>query len=294
MHETYEDCPLYEQSQFGFDTHTQIILTYRISDYDRLARKALHDFRTSIRPEGLISMRYPAHTNVVFPGFSPFYPMMVHDHVVYRGDRVLARRYFSIIGAIRDHFDRKLTPTGLGGKFNPRHRSCVDWVKDWHLGIPPAARCGPGTYFSLTYSMALDSAAQVAEYIGRPAMAKEYLARKSAVLRAVNLQCFDGQWYFDGPIADKLTPPSDWRRQHCQIYAILSRAILGEEARNLMRRTLEDGSLHKTSLAQSFYLFRALEKTGLYETDNRPVGNVAEHVAPEPGYMARGARASEE
>src|SRR5258706_15896053 len=77
---------------FGFDTSSQMLFTYNISGVDRLARKAFHDFHTSLRPDGLISMRYPAHTNVTLPVLSLFYPLMIEDHINYYGDRELAAR----------------------------------------------------------------------------------------------------------------------------------------------------------------------------------------------------------
>ncbi|KAJ4192386.1 hypothetical protein NW767_010610 [Fusarium falciforme] len=265
MHETYEDCPYYEQSQFLFDTRTQILLTYIVSGDDRLARKALLDFHSSLRPHGLIAMRYPAHTNLSLPGFSLFFPMMVHDHIMYKGDVSLAKRFFPTIDTILGYYDRQLTEQGLIGPLDRRFWSFVDWVDDWEWGVPPASKVGPVTYFSLVYAMALEYSAEVAKFIGRDGLGTEYLYRKAAVISAINAHCFDGTWYYDGPIDTFSESPVDWRSQHCQIYAVLSGAIEGNEARDLINRALDDKAVHEVTLSQAFYLFRALEKTGLYE-----------------------------
>ena len=44
MHETYEDCPYYEQLQYCMDTSTQMVFNYQLCDDDALARKAMDDF----------------------------------------------------------------------------------------------------------------------------------------------------------------------------------------------------------------------------------------------------------
>ncbi|KAL4981681.1 hypothetical protein BDW68DRAFT_183262 [Aspergillus falconensis] len=141
MHETYEDCPYYEQSQFPFDTRMQMLLTYLVSNDG----KPIHDFHTSLRPDGLIAMHYPADSNVAPQPWS---------------------RYFSRIQAILAYFERQLTPDGLVGQFSPRHWPFVDWVEGWDAGTPPAARQGPGTYFSLLYAIALQSTARIEEFLG--------------------------------------------------------------------------------------------------------------------------------
>lgn len=85
MHETYEDCPFYEQLQYIMDARTQILYTYAVSADDRLARKCMDDLRRSQRYDGVLNCSYPNCNTNVIPGFSIYYILMVHDHMMYLG-----------------------------------------------------------------------------------------------------------------------------------------------------------------------------------------------------------------
>lgn len=106
MHETYEDCPYYEQLQYVMDTRSQILFTYNISGDDRLARKTFYEFHSSILPEGLTQSRYPSVMAQVIPGFSLYWIYMLHDHMMYYGDAQLIRRYMASIDGVLEYFYR--------------------------------------------------------------------------------------------------------------------------------------------------------------------------------------------
>src|SRR5690606_29632877 len=93
MHETYEDCPYYEQLQYTMDTALQMQFTYAISGDDRLARRAIDDFHRSRLPDGMLQSRYPSIYPQVIPGFALYWIGMLHDHYRYFADTDLIRTY---------------------------------------------------------------------------------------------------------------------------------------------------------------------------------------------------------
>jgi alpha-L-rhamnosidase len=267
MHETYEDCPYYEQNQFAMDSRIQILFTYQLSRDDRLARKCMQEFYASRRDDGLLQAQFPSPGRCVsIPQFSLFWVLMIHDHMRYFNDRRLIKQYLGTIDGILDHFDARIYDKGLVGRFCEESWPFVDWVKEWHepekglhgMGIPQAYWEGAATYNSLVYAFTLNHAADMCDCVARHDTAKEYRDRAAALNSAVNQHCFDGDFYTDGPGAKA-------RSQHSQVFAILSGAIKGAAASELMRKTLKDSSLAQCSYAMSFYLLRAAEKAGVYQ-----------------------------
>jgi hypothetical protein len=262
MHESYEDCPYYEQLQYAMDTRSQILFTYNISGDDRLARKTIYDFHSSMLPDGLTQSRYPSFEPQVIPGFSLYWIHMLYDHMMYYGDEKFIRRYLGSVDTVLDFFHRMLDERGLVGAMSKRYWSFVDWTDEWRelRGIPTASEFGPITVYSLMYAAALQRAADIANFVGRTGIASEYLQRADEVSSAVTIHCKSAKQpalFTDGPGVEKFS-------QHTQIWAVLSNTVKGEEAKRLMDIVLTDGSLSQCSFAMSFYLFRALSETGLY------------------------------
>jgi hypothetical protein len=275
MHETYEDCPYYEQNQFTMDSRLQMLFTYAVSRDDRLARKTLHEFYASRREDGLVEAQFPTPFRMTsIPAFSLYWVLMVHDHMRHYGDTGLVRLYFGTVDTILDHFARLVGPLGLVGRFSGPDETWafVEWVKEWTtpeqgfkgMAVPPAYfSCGAATVHSLLYAIALRSAADLAEFIGRTSVAEEYRSRASELNSAARLHCFDRTTglFTDGP-------GSADRSQHTQVLAVLSGAAFADEAAALMRRAVLDREryqLVRTSLAMAFYVFRAASLAGVYE-----------------------------
>ncbi|MBQ8092723.1 MAG: family 78 glycoside hydrolase catalytic domain [Clostridia bacterium] len=266
MHDTYVDCPYYEQLQYVMDTRAEILYTYAVSADDRLARKAMDDFARSQRPDGLLNASYPNVTENVIPGFSMYYILMVHDHMMYFGDRALVQRYLPVIDRSLSFFDRNLTPEGLVGSVGGINGeapfwSFIDWTDAWlpTTGMPPAGLAGPITMESLLYLLGLQKAAELAAFTDDAETAARYLTRADAIRAAVRRHCMNT----DGFITDG--PHNAQYSQHCQVFGTLTGVLTKEEGRQRLIETIRDKSIPQCTVAMCFYLFRALEMTGLYE-----------------------------
>lgn len=267
MHETYEDCPFYEQLQYATDIRAQILYTYAISADDRLARKCMEDFRRSQRYDGLLNCAAPRYDASVIPGFSIYYILMLYDHMMYFGDKELLENHMPTVEGILQFFHRNRNSKGyvekiggLNGK--ARFWSFIDWAVEWEntTGIPPAVLKGPVTMESLLYILGLQKAAKIAEYLDRKEQSALLMQRAEQVQEAVRTFCTgkDGMLQ-DGPGIEEYS-------QHTQVFAVLTDTVAGEQAKENLRKTiLYKEKYSQCSVAMVYYLFRALEKTGMYE-----------------------------
>lgn len=264
MHETYEDCPFYEQLQYLMDTRSEILYTYASAADDRLARQAIDSFARSQRADGLLNACYPAYKPNVIPGFSIYYILMLHDHMMYFGDKDLVERYFPVAERILQFYEDLREPDGLVGRlpgaggFGGGYWCFVDWAKGWPVGVPPAAACGPAAIDSLMYCLGLGAAAELAEFVGRQDQAAVCRSRAEALRCAVRSRCAGR----DGLLQDG--PGLEQYSQHVQVFGVLTGTLTGQEARAALEQTLDDPDIPQCTVAMGFYLFRALEQCGLY------------------------------
>ena len=267
MHETYEDCPYYEQMQYAMDSRSQILFTYATAADDRLARQCMEAFRRSVRPNGLLNASYPNIGNNIIPGFSVYYIGMLYDHMMYFGDAALLCRYLPTVDGILSYFHNHLTPQGLVDKIGdidaPHPQwSFIDWAKEWDntRGVPPATLQGSLTMESLLYLLGLQYATAICRYLGQEQTAERYQRRADTLRQSINRYCrnSDGT-YRDGPHAQQLS-------QHCQVFAVLTNTCTQEEGRaNLLQTLTHPEQYAQCSVAMMPYLFRALEQCDLYD-----------------------------
>ena len=270
MHETYEDCPFYEQLQYAMDSRLQILYTYAVSADDRLARKCMDDFKRSHRYDGTLNGSYPCYGPNVIPGFSIYYILMLHDHMMYFDDVTLLEYHMPTVEGVLNYFERNLRPEGYVGKLGglngiDRYWSFIDWTPEWNAtsGVPPATLQGAITMESLLYIMGLQTAAQIAEHLGRSQLASQMEEKAEAVKRAIRKYCLGS----NGMIQDG--PGIETYSQHTQVFGLLTDTLSHKQGKaNLLETILHKENYAQCSVAMSFYLYRALQKTELYEMTN--------------------------
>lgn len=267
MHETYEDCPFYEQLQYAMDSRSQILYTYSIAADDRLAKKCMDDFKRSQRYDGLLNCSYPCYGPNVIPGFSIYYILMLYDHMMYFGEKEFLEEHMPVVEGILNYFHRHRSEKGyvdkIGG-LNGKSRfwSFIDWTPEWDKtsGVPEAILSGAITMESLLYIMGLQHAEKITRYLHRNGQAELYKSRAEEMKTAVRKYCTGkNEMIQDGPEQELYS-------QQTQVFAILTETMDQETGRRVLKETICNKEKYvQCSVAMAFYLFRALQKTGLYE-----------------------------
>ena len=114
-HETYMDCPYWEQLQYGGDTRIQALISLYMTGDDRLVKNAIETLDESRTPEGLTQSRYPTSIPQYIPEFSLFWIGMMHDLWWYHGDADFLRNYLPGMRDVLGWFERRMAPIGNAG-----------------------------------------------------------------------------------------------------------------------------------------------------------------------------------
>lgn len=267
-HESYMDCPYYEQLQYIGDTRIQALISLYVSGDDRLMRQAIELFDSSRSPFGITASRYPSSREQIIPPFALYWISMIHDYAMLRGDRDFVKKFDGGIHSVLGWFLKNLD----GGKnmLKPRMPfwNFADWCttagqrKGWHesgwrFGVPPEGKNAGSAVNTLHFAYTLRQASDIFKYIGDEDSASKYDKIYSKIVKSVYERCYDKN---RGLFADY--EGSKYSSQNVNIMAILADALPESGQGALMEKILKDGSLTQCTFYYRFYLTEAMAKTG--------------------------------
>ena len=265
-HETFEDCPHYEQMQYAGDTMiTSKLGMLTTGDY-RLSRQALYHFDWSRLSDGLTQARFPSRLVQIIPAWSIHWITNIKDYFYCTGDRATVRDLLPGVRAVLDWYRRHTDADGLPAKMP--FWNITDWCPWWPRGVVPGADTGTTCIHSAQYINALDEAALLVRAFGGTAEA-DALTREAADLRRKAHALFWSEsegLYFDRPGGPEVS-------QYGNAWAIVA-GLAGERERAIvMQRFPNDPKLAPGSFFWLHTGFAALAKSG--RADDMP-----KHLGP--------------
>jgi hypothetical protein len=220
-------------------------------------RQSLRHFDDSRLPDGLTQSRYPSYIVQIIPTYSLLWIAMIHDFFMYRNDPDFIRSFIPGMKTVLDWFASRIDHTGMVTDLE--WWNFTDWSQGFMNGIPPGADSGYSANVNLQYVYALQKAIEIFDTLGFEEEVIKYTRIEKMVKTSVMASCYSQDRQM---VAE--TPDKKIYSQHSNIWAILTNSIpAGEEQKELMQRILQEKDLIQSTLYFKFYLFRALQQTGM-------------------------------
>ncbi len=254
-HETYMDCPYFEQQMYPGDTRVVMLIVDAMSGDPRLNRFGIGLFDYARRENGLVPMNYPCRTMQESSTYSMCWVLMLGDHALWHGDRewlkarVPGMRH--TLHALAGYANGEGLLEDLPGW------SFMDWVPGWAQGNAPDGERGCSAVNNLLFVYALGHAAAIEDAMGDSAMAAYWRTKRDALASAVMARFWSEE---RGMVAD--TAAKDCFSEHAQCLALLSGVLPTDKERRALEGLIGSGDLARATVYFSHYLFDTYIKYG--------------------------------
>ncbi|MBQ9726955.1 MAG: alpha-L-rhamnosidase [Kiritimatiellae bacterium] len=256
-HESYFDCPYYEQLMYGGDSRLEMLATYATTRDDRLPRKAMTVLDRTRSEAGLTLSRQSPDEPQVIPPYALHYVQMVADYMLWRGDRAFVRKRLGGVRAVLNAWAERIGEDGLAR--NPRGWNFVDWNYSWWGGMPPNGDVGCASPVNnLHFAWALRMAAAVEDWAGDP----EFSAWDRRLAERVGNAVVEAYWDDSRDLFAE-TPARDRFIEHTQCMAVLGGFVPAGREAALGEALATAPDLDRTTVYYRSYLidaFRALHR----------------------------------
>ncbi len=250
-HETYMDCPYYEQMMYVGDTRLQMLTSYVMSHEDRLNQRALEIFDWSRQETGFVLERCPSQPKQLSCTFAMIWVLMLRDHAWWRNDTAFVRQRLKGMRCLLEEFkgDGVLLPALPGWSF-------MDWVEGLSFVNHPGPKAGVSGVVNLLFLNALNAAAELEEHFGEAHLAEANRQWAKRLAGAIEEKFWDeSRGLFADDVAHRQFS------EHSQCLALLSGQFPAREKR-CYAGLMGAPDLLRTTVYFSFYLLETLARFG--------------------------------
>jgi alpha-L-rhamnosidase len=254
-HETYMDCPYYEQMMYVGDTRLQMLTSYVMSSEDRLNQRSLEIFDWSRQEKGFVLERCPSQPKQLSCTFSMVWALMLRDYAWWRADEDFLQQRMKGLRCMLEEF--KALPDTYAPLLPPLPGwSFMDWVGGLSRTDRPVPEGMCSALTNLLFLNALCAAAELENTFGEPHLAQYNRDWAKRIAMAID----DKFWVEQRALfADDLEHTTF--SEHAQCLALLSGMFSHHEERCFESLITAD-DLTPTTVYFSFYLLETLAKFG--------------------------------
>ncbi len=253
-HETYMDCPYYEQLMYVGDTRLQMLTSYVMSAEDRLNQRGIELFDWSRRETGYVLERYPSRPFQLSCTFAMIWVLMLRDHAWWRNEPAFVKDRMKGMRCLLEEFkahqgEHDLLPPLPGWSF-------VDWVPGLHAVNSPGPNASVHSVVNLLFLNALHAAIDLEEHFGEEHLAaynRGWADRLSQAILAT-FWCAERGMFADDPERTRYS-------EHAQCLALLS-GDYPEQADPCFEALITAEDLSRTTVYFSFYVLETFQRFG--------------------------------
>jgi hypothetical protein len=260
-HETYMDCPFYEQLQYGGDARIQMLISVYMTGDARLMQNGISLLNSSRTAEGATFSRAPSYSQQYIPPFSLWWIGMVHDYWMYVDDSQFVKEMMPGVHAILEFYARYQQENGSLRRMP--WWNFVDWAKEWPVGVPPANPDGVSSAaLDLQLLLAYGWAVDLEKAFGSVALASEYSSAADRLKATILTLDWDEN---AGLFADQ--PAHESYSQQVNTLAVLAHVGSESQSRRVVEKIIAPAGTGSQTpfLVQSTIYFRAYTNAALRE-----------------------------
>lgn len=255
-HETYMDCPFYEQLQYGGDARIQMLVSLYTAGDRSLMRNGITLIDSTRNADGLTYSRAPSGLVQYIPPFSLWWVGMVHDYLMYTDDAQFVKRMLPGVRAVLSYYGSFQKESGSLGRMP--FWNFADWVDGWPGGEAPGDDNGSSAVFDLQLVLAYDWGAGIEAAVGNAGMADSDRAQASKLKTFVLQKDWDAT---RGLFADQ--PSHRTWSQHANTLALLAHLVPPPQGRAVFEKMMADPKLAQSSIYFRAYTNATLREVGL-------------------------------
>ncbi len=254
-HETYVDCPYFEQLCYVGDSRLDSLLTFVTSSDARLPHKTLQLFDWSRVQSGLTQSRFPSRVRQIIPPFSLWWICMVYDYALWRGEPAFIRTLMpgvrAVLEAYRGYQDESGIVMGVPGW------NFVDWIDSWDGKNRPEGDFVANGSINWQLLLALQYAAKLEHWLDEPDLARHQKQWAKRLALSIHKTYWNKKRRLYAEDKAQTVFSS-----HSQMLALISGGTSHEQREHMAESLLHDRSLVETTLYFRHYLFEGLHAQG--------------------------------
>lgn len=249
----------YEQMQYVGDSRVHALTLVALTGDSIYLKNAIEMFNYSRLPDGNITSCYPLRATFMHPTFSLIWVDMLHDYMMYFGNKDFMRQFLPGICATFHWFESNLNENGLPGKVKGTY--FVDWYHNKATqndvgGTAPTSKEGNSAVITLHYIYSLQNAAKIYSYLSMPYEADKCTKRANELLPLVKKIFYNQE---KGLLAED--PQHTYFDQRPNIMGIITGLFDEKEYTTVIDKILKDISyISEAGYYYRFNFFNALAK----------------------------------